>query len=81
MEPGYDEPMYFDPDLLPATSVAAGCQGLWDYGIGGGRKVEEIWKADSYIRSGNVWLQRRGGVAGCERLPLWAWQISASTSK
>ena len=33
MEPEYDEPMYFDPDLLPATSVAAGCQGLWDYGI------------------------------------------------
>ena len=33
MEPEYDDPMYFDPDLLPATSVAAGCQGLWDYGI------------------------------------------------
>ena len=33
MEPEYGEPMYFDPDLLPATSVAAGCQGLWDYGI------------------------------------------------
>ena len=33
MEPEYDEPMYFDPDLLPATSVAAGHQGLWDYGI------------------------------------------------
>ena len=33
MEPEYDEPMYFDPDLLPATSVAAGRQGLWDYGI------------------------------------------------
>ena len=33
MEPEYDEPMYFDPDLLPATLVAAGCQGLWDYGI------------------------------------------------
>ena len=34
MEPEYDEPMHFDPDLLPATSVAA-CQsprplGLWD---------------------------------------------------
>ena len=25
MEPEYDEPMYFDPGLLPATSVAAGC--------------------------------------------------------
>ena len=24
MEPQYDEPMHFDPDLLPATSVAAG---------------------------------------------------------
>ena len=33
MEPEYDEPMHFDPDLLPATSVAAGHQGLWDYGI------------------------------------------------
>ena len=33
MEPLYDEPMHFDPDLLPATSVAVGHQGLWDYGI------------------------------------------------
>ena len=33
MEAEYDEPMYFDPDLLPATSVAASHQGLWDYGI------------------------------------------------
>ena len=33
MEPEYDEPMHFDPGLLPATSVAAGHQGLWDYGI------------------------------------------------
>ena len=33
MEPEYDEPMYFYPDLLPATSVAAGHQGLWYYGI------------------------------------------------
>ena len=33
MEPEYAEPMHFDPDLLPATSVAASCQGLWDYGI------------------------------------------------
>ena len=33
MEPEYDEPMYFDPDLLPATSEAAGHQSLWDYGI------------------------------------------------
>ena len=81
MEPEYDEPMYFDPDLLPAPSVAAGCQGLWDYGIEVAGKSKEVWKADSYIRSGNVWLQRRGGVAGCEELPLWAWQISASTSE
>ena len=33
MEPEYDEPMHFDPDLLPAASVAASHQGLWDYGI------------------------------------------------
>ena len=33
MEAEYDEPMHFDPDLLPATSVAASCQGLWNYGI------------------------------------------------
>ena len=33
MEVEYDEPMHFDPDFLPATSVAASCQGLWDYGI------------------------------------------------
>ena len=33
MEPEYDEPMYFDPDVLPANSVAAGHQGLCDYGI------------------------------------------------
>ena len=35
MEPLYDEPMHFDPDLLPATSVAAGSPrpvGLWDQG-------------------------------------------------
>ena len=81
MEPEYDEPMYFDPDLLPAN--ICGCWlprplGLWYWG---GRKVKEVWKADSYIRSGNVWLQRKGGVAECEELPLWAWQISASTSE
>ena len=52
--------------------------GLWYWGS---RKIKEVWKADSYIRSGKVWLQRRGGVAGCEELPLWAWQISASTSE
>ena len=56
MEPEYDEPMYFDPDLLPATSVAAGHQGLWDYGIEVAGKSKEVWKADSYIRSGNVWF-------------------------
>ena len=33
MELEYDKPMHFDPDLLPVTSVAAGCQDLWDYGI------------------------------------------------
>ena len=33
MEPQYDEPMHFDPDLLSATCVAASHQGLWDYGI------------------------------------------------
>ena len=33
IEAEYDETMHFDPDLLLATSVAASCQGLWDYGI------------------------------------------------
>ena len=33
MEPEYHKPMHFDPALLPVTSVAAGHQGLWDYGI------------------------------------------------
>ena len=29
----YDEPMHFDPTLLPASAVVSGHQGLWDYGI------------------------------------------------
>ena len=70
MESEYDRPMYFDPGLLPATSVAAGHQGLWDYGIEVAGKSKKCGKADSYIRGGKVWLQRRGGVAGCEGLPL-----------
>ena len=78
MEPEYDEPMYFDPDFLPVTSVAAGRQGLWDYGT---EVAGQSKKYRKQTRSGNVWLQRRGGVAGCEELPLWAWQISASTSE
>ena len=36
MEAKYDEPMHFDPDLLPTTSRATGDElqcGLWDYGV------------------------------------------------
>ena len=33
MESEYNEPMHFDPTLLPASAVALGHQGLWDYGI------------------------------------------------
>ena len=70
MEPEYDEPMYFDPDLLPATSVAAGHQGLWDYGIEVAGKSKKYGKQTPTLEAGNVWLQRRGGVAGHEGLPL-----------
>ena len=81
MEPEYDEAYVFW--FWPPACNICGCWsprplGLWYWGS---RKVEKVWKADSYIRSGNVWLQRRGGVAECEELPLWAWQISASTGE
>ena len=36
MDAKYDEPMHFDPDLLPTTSRATGDElqcGLWDYGV------------------------------------------------
>ena len=81
MESEYDEPMHFDPDLLPATSVAASCQGLWDYGIEVAGKSKKYGKQTPTLEAGDVWLQRRGGVAGCEELPLWAWQISAGTGE
>ena len=52
MEPEYDEPMYFDPDLLPATSVAAGCQGLWDYGIEVAGKSKKYGKQTPTLEAG-----------------------------
>ena len=52
MEPEYDEPMYFDPDLLPATSVAAGHQGLWDYGIEVGGKLKKYGKQTPTLEAG-----------------------------
>ena len=33
MEPEYDEPMHFVSTLMPASTVASGHQGLWNYGI------------------------------------------------
>ena len=42
MEPEYDKPMHFDPDLIPATARGIDLQtGLWDYGVvvhGAGKK-------------------------------------------
>ena len=52
MEPEYDEPMYFDPDLLPATSVAAGRQGLWDYGIEVAVKSKKYGKQTPTLEAG-----------------------------
>ena len=52
MEPEYDEPMYFDPDLLPAASVAAGCQGLWDYGIEVAGKLKKYGKQTPTLEVG-----------------------------
>ena len=52
MEPEYDEPMYFDPDLLPATSVAAGRQGLWDYGIEVAAKSKKYGKQTPTLEAG-----------------------------
>ena len=51
-EPEYDEPMYFDPDLLPATSVAAGHQGLWDYGIEVAGKSKKFGKLTPTLEVG-----------------------------
>ena len=80
MELEYDEPMYFDPDL-PATSVAAGHQGLWDYGIEVAGKSKKYGKQTPTLEAGMHGFKGGGGVAGCEGLPLWAWQISANTSE
>ena len=74
--PEYDEPMYFDPDLLPATSVAAGHQGLWDCGIEVAGKPKKYGKQTPTLEVGMY-----GFKGGKELLPLWAWQISASTSE
>ena len=48
----YDEPMYFDPDLLPATSVATGHQGLWDYGSEVAGKLKKYGKQTPTLETG-----------------------------
>ena len=77
-----------DPDLLPATSVAAGHQGLWDYGIEVAGKSKKCGKQTPTLEAGNVWLQRRGrvaeheeatsiGMANYQLVPVsswWEWQ-------
>ena len=52
MEPEYDEPMYFDLDLLPATSIAVGHQGLWDYGIEVAGKSKKCEKQTPTLEAG-----------------------------
>ena len=52
MEPEYDEPMHFDPDLLPAMSVAAGHQGFWDYGIEVAGKSKKYGKQTPTLEAG-----------------------------
>ena len=52
MEPEYDQPMHFDPDLLPARSVTAGCQGLWDYGIEVAGKSKKYAKQTPMLEAG-----------------------------
>ena len=81
MEPEYDEPMYFDPDLLPATSVAAGHQGLWDYGIEVAGKLKKYGKQTPTLEAGMYGFKGGEELLSCEELPLWAWQISASTGE
>ena len=81
IEPEYDEPMHFDPDLLPATSVAAGCQGLRDYGIEVAGKSKKYGKQTPTLEAGMYGFKGGEELLGCEELPLQAWQISASTSE
>ena len=84
MEPEYDEPMYFDPDLLPATSVAAGCQGLRDYGIevaGKSKKCRKQtptlevgmygFKGGEELQSMKGYLYRHGNY---QLVPVSSWQ-------
>ena len=52
MESEYDRPMYFDPDLLPATSAAAGHPGLWDYGIKMAGKSKKCGKQTPTLEAG-----------------------------
>ena len=52
MELEYDEPAHFDPHPLPATSVAAGHQGLWDYGIYIAGKLKKYGKQTPTLEVG-----------------------------
>ena len=53
---------YFDPDLLPATSLAAGHQGLWDYSI------EVAGKSKKYGKQTPTLEPRMYGFKGGEEL-------------
>ena len=85
MEAKYDEPMHFDPDLLPTSSRATGDElqawavGLWG---GSGRQAkEEQGKVDPYIGGSTVWVQRWQGVACSEAVPLLASEIPVGCSE
>ena len=51
----YDEPMHFDPDLLPSTSRASGDKlqcGLWDYGVAvSGKPKKSIGKQTPTLKA------------------------------
>ena len=87
MEPEYDKPMYFDLDLLPATSVAAGCQGLWDYGIEVAGKSKKCgkqtltlevgmygFKGGEELLSMKGYLYRHGNYQLVPVSSWWEWQ-------
>ena len=87
MESEYDKPMYFDPDLLPATSAAAGHQGLWDYGIEVAGKSKKCGKQTPTLEAGRYgfkgeeellgvkgYLYRHGNYQLVPVSSWWEWQ-------
>ena len=67
MEAKYNEPMHFDPDLLPTTSRASGDElqhGLWDYIVAVlGKPKKSTGKQTSTLEAAQYRFQ--GGDTGC----------------